>query len=144
MASSAVQHQPLTDEITLSTCEIARRSGAPSHTFAPPKGDRWPDGNTSSNGALACAMTMASVASRRSSRSGGRGHPSAPPAVATKTAAQLELVADLIEGGLATVQVEHRTTRGPEIEVRHVRITDAGRQMLAEWSGIRNGLRQDR
>jgi ribosomal protein L34 len=28
--------------------------------------------------------------------------------------------------------VEHRTTRGREIEVRRVRITDAGRQVLAE------------
>jgi DNA-binding PadR family transcriptional regulator len=44
-----------------------------------------------------------------------------------------ELVADLIEAGLATMQVEHRTTRGGEINVRHVRITDAGRQALAEW-----------
>jgi hypothetical protein len=43
-----------------------------------------------------------------------------------------ELVAGLIESGLATMQVEHRTTRGREIEVRRVRITDAGRQVLAE------------
>jgi hypothetical protein len=46
-----------------------------------------------------------------------------------------ELVADLIEAGLATMQVERRTTRGREIEVRNVRITDAGKQALAEWRG---------
>jgi hypothetical protein len=46
-----------------------------------------------------------------------------------------ELVADLIEAGLATMQVEHRTTRGREIEVRNIRITDAGRQALAEVRG---------
>jgi hypothetical protein len=44
-----------------------------------------------------------------------------------------ELVADLIESGLATVQVEHLTTGGREIETRRLRITDAGRQALAEW-----------
>jgi hypothetical protein len=43
-----------------------------------------------------------------------------------------ELVADLVEAGLATVQVEHLTTGGREIEVRRVRITDAGRRALAE------------
>jgi hypothetical protein len=48
-----------------------------------------------------------------------------------------ELVADLIEAGLATMQVEHRTTRGREIEVRNVRITDAGRQALAVGRGLK-------
>jgi hypothetical protein len=43
-----------------------------------------------------------------------------------------ELITDLIEAGLATMQVEHRMTRGREIEVRRVSITDAGRQALAE------------
>jgi DNA-binding PadR family transcriptional regulator len=56
-----------------------------------------------------------------------------------------ELLADLIEAGLATMQVELRTTRGREIEVRHIRITDAGRQALTEWRrGLGNVLRQDR
>jgi hypothetical protein len=48
-----------------------------------------------------------------------------------------ELVADLIEAGLATMQVELRTTRGRQIEVRrHVRTTDAGSQALAEWRRV--------
>jgi hypothetical protein len=46
------------------------------------------------------------------------------------------LVADLIEVGLATMrltmQLEHRMPRRHEIEMRRVKITDAGRQALAE------------
>jgi hypothetical protein len=43
-----------------------------------------------------------------------------------------ELVADLIEAGLATMQVEHLMTGGRKTEVRRLRITDAGRRELAE------------
>jgi hypothetical protein len=46
-----------------------------------------------------------------------------------------ELITDLIEAGLATMQAEHRTMGGREIEVRRVRITDAGRQALADKGG---------
>jgi hypothetical protein len=44
----------------------------------------------------------------------------------------LELVADLIEAGLATMQVEQLVTGGRKSEVRRVKITDAGRRALAE------------
>ena len=40
-----------------------------------------------------------------------------------------ELIIDLIEGGLATMQPEHLMTTGREIEVRRIRITDAGRAL---------------
>jgi DNA-binding PadR family transcriptional regulator len=43
-----------------------------------------------------------------------------------------ELVDSLVEAGLVTMEVERRTTRRREIKVRRVRITDAGRQALAE------------
>jgi hypothetical protein len=43
-----------------------------------------------------------------------------------------ELLADLIEAGLATMQLEPMNTGGREVEVQRIRITDAGRKRLAE------------
>ena len=46
---------------------------------------------------------------------------------------KLETMADLVQSGLATVQVETVEERGSKIEVACVWITDAGRRALENW-----------
>jgi hypothetical protein len=54
---------------------------------------------------------------------------------------ELETMADLIRGGLATVRVEVVMDRGSKIETAHVRITDAGGHAAAGQMDINMTVR---